>query len=229
MALALAEAGAKVVVAARREGELQDTVAAIESLGTRGAYVVADLADCNALEAIAAQAAQPFGAPDILINAAGVNLRQPIDEVTFESWELQIQLHLGTPFFLSRALVPAMKTKGWGRIINIASLQSQRAFSNSAPYGAGKGGIVQLTRAMAEAWSSHGINCNAIGPGFFPTELTAAVFKDASKADMNAAQTAIGRNGRLDDIKGPVVFLASPASDYVTGQTLFVDGGYTAK
>ncbi len=229
MALTLAEAGARVVVVARRESELKETVATLESFGTQGAYIIADLADCNALEAIAAQAAQPFGAPDILINAAGVNLRQPIDEVTFESWNLQIQLHLGTPFFLSRALVPAMKTKAWGRIINIASLQSLRAFPNSAPYGAGKGGIVQLTRAMAEAWSRYGINCNAIGPGFFPTELTAAVFNDASKADSNAAQTAIGRNGRLEDIKGPVLFLASPASDYITGQTLFVDGGFTAK
>jgi NAD(P)-dependent dehydrogenase (short-subunit alcohol dehydrogenase family) len=229
MALALAEAGARVVVAARREGELRETVAAIESLGTQGASVVADLADRSALETMAAQAAQPFGPPDILINAAGVNLRQPVDEVTFESWDLQLQLHLGAPFFLSRLLVPAMKTKGWGRIINIASLQSLRAFPNSAPYGAGKGGIVQLTRAMAEAWSRDGINCNAIGPGFFPTELTAAVFNNAEKADENAAQTAIGRNGRLEDIKGPVIFLASPASDYITGQTLFVDGGFTAK
>ncbi len=229
MALALAEAGASVVVAARRKGELEETVAAIEALGARGASVVADLADPVALEAMAEQAARPFGAPDILINAAGVNLRQPIEEVTIEAWNLQIQLHLGTPFFLSRSLVPAMKAKRWGRIINIASLQSQRAFPNSAPYGAGKGGIVQLTRAMAEAWSRDGINCNAIAPGFFPTELTAAVFDDSEKAQLNAAQTAIGRNGRLEDIKGPVIFLASPASDYITGQTLFVDGGFTAK
>jgi gluconate 5-dehydrogenase len=114
-------------------------------------------------------------------------------------------------------------------VINLASLQSQRAFANSAPYGAGKGGIVQLTRAMAEAWSRHGITCNAIGPGFFPTPLTAPVFADAPRAAALAAQTAIGRNGELTDLHGATVFLASEASAYITGQLLYVDGGFTAK
>ncbi len=121
-----------------------------------------------------------------------------------------------------------MADKGYGRIINIASLQSSRAFPNSAPYGAGKGGVVQLTRAIAQAWSAQGVNCNAIGPGFFPTDLTAAVFADASLAAQHAARTAIGRNGRLEDLHGVTVFLASAASAYITGQTLMVDGGYTA-
>jgi NAD(P)-dependent dehydrogenase (short-subunit alcohol dehydrogenase family) len=122
-----------------------------------------------------------------------------------------------------------MRDKGWGRVINIASLQSERAFPHGIAYGASKGGVAQLTRAMAEAWSADGIACNALAPGFFPTDLTAAVFEDAEVADRNAAQTCIGRNGRLQDLAGPAIFLASPASDYVTGQVLFVDGGFTAK
>ena len=122
-----------------------------------------------------------------------------------------------------------MKARGWGRILNIASLQSRRAFPGGISYGASKGGVEQLTRAMAEAWSSHGINANALAPGFFPTALTGPVFADEEKAAANAAQTCIGRNGELDDIVGPALFFCSDQSAYVTGQTLFVDGGFTAK
>lgn len=229
MAEALAAAGARVVVAARRREALDECVAAIEEAGGQAAALVADLADPQALDSVARRAAEPFGAVAILVNAAGVNLRQPIEEVDLNAWQLTLQLHLGTPFFLSQALVPGMRELGYGRIINLASLQSQRAFPDSAPYGAGKGGIVQLTRAMAEAWSRDGINVNAIAPGFFPTELTAPVFDDSAKAEALAERTAIGRNGTLADIAGPTVFLASPASGYVTGQTLYVDGGFTAK
>jgi NAD(P)-dependent dehydrogenase (short-subunit alcohol dehydrogenase family) len=229
MAQALAAAGARVVVAARRREALEESVAAIKEEGGQAVALVADLADPLALEEVARRAAEPFGAVTILVNAAGVNLRQPIEEVDLAAWQLTLQLHLGTPFFLTRALVPGMQAQGYGRIINLASLQSQRAFPNSAPYGAGKGGIVQLTRAMAEAWSRHGINANAIAPGFFPTELTAPVFDDPASAEALAGRTAIGRNGTLADIAGPTVFLASPASGYVTGQTLYVDGGFTAK
>ena len=122
-----------------------------------------------------------------------------------------------------------MSRKGWGRIINLASLQSRRAFSNGLAYGASKGGVDQLTRAMAEAWSKHGIGCNAIAPGFFPTELTSSIFNDSEMVSGNAAQTAIGRNGELRDLEGITVFLASSASDYITGQIIYVDGGFTAK
>jgi NAD(P)-dependent dehydrogenase (short-subunit alcohol dehydrogenase family) len=122
-----------------------------------------------------------------------------------------------------------MMEKGWGRIINIASLQSSRAFANGLAYGASKGGICQLTRAMAEAWSSHGISCNAIAPGFFPTELTAPVYENPEALEKLAAQTAMGRNGELADLDGLTVFLASPASDYLTGQVIHLDGGFTAK
>jgi len=163
------------------------------------------------------------------VNAAGVNLRQRFAEVTPEAWQTQLALHLAAPFFLVQALAPAMAERGWGRIINIASLQSRQAFADSAPYGAANGGVVQLTRAMAQEWSPRGITCNAIGPGFFPTALTATVFADPKAAERNAAQTCIGRNGRLDDLYGATVFLASDASAYITGQTLMVDGGFTAR
>ncbi len=226
---AFASAGASVVCVARREPALAAAASEIENSGGRSACVVADLSDHRALDDTAARMADPFGHPDILVNAAGINLREPPDAITPETWDRTLALNLSTPFFLARALVPAMRRKGWGRIINIASLQSSRAFPNSMAYGASKGGVAQLTRAMAEAWSEHGIACNAIAPGFFPTELTAAVFDDPEVAARNARQTAIGRNGRLEDLHGIAIFLAAPASDYVTGQVIHVDGGFTAK
>jgi len=229
MALALASAGARVVVMARRAKPLQESVRLIEAQGGQAAALVADLSDLEYLDELVRQASEPFGPPDILVNAAGLNLRQPVDEISSNDWDKTLNINLKTPFFLARALIPSMETKGWGRVINIASLQSERAFANSLPYGASKGGVAQMTRAMAEAWSSEGVNCNAIAPGFFPTELTAAVFNDKDRSQKLADQTAIGRNGHLSDLEGPLIFLASEASDYVTGQVLFVDGGFTAK
>jgi NAD(P)-dependent dehydrogenase (short-subunit alcohol dehydrogenase family) len=166
---------------------------------------------------------------DIIVNAAGINHRQPFEEVSADAFDLHTALHLRAPFLLTQAFAPAMARRGWGRIINIASMQSWRAFPDSAPYGAAKGGVLQLTRAIAEKWSGHGITCNAIAPGFFPTPLAAPVFADPERAARLAAQTAIGRNGRLADLTGATVFLASEASGYITGQTLAVDGGFTAK
>ncbi|MGB1235206.1 MAG: SDR family NAD(P)-dependent oxidoreductase [Planktomarina sp.] len=225
-ALALSGAGAKVVGVARRADALDNLVAEV---GSNAAAVVGDVADRDGMEALAAQVSAPFGSPDIIIHAAGVNTREPADDVTDDGWDMTLALNLSAPFFLSRAFVPAMKKKGWGRIVNFASLQTTRAFPGGIAYGATKGGIGQLTRAMAEAWSPFGITANAIGPGFFPTELTAAVFDDPERAARNAAQTCLNRNGRLDDMDGPVLFLSSDASSYVTGQVLMVDGGFTAK
>jgi NAD(P)-dependent dehydrogenase (short-subunit alcohol dehydrogenase family) len=230
MAQALGAAGAKVLLVARRAAELEATAGRLEAAGIDGAqWLAADLADAQALRDAARQAEQRLGGIDILVNAAGINLRQPFAEVTPEAWQTQIALHLGAPFFLTQALAPGMAARGWGRILNIASLQSYRAFADSAPYGAGKGGVVQLTRAIAQAWGRQGITCNAIGPGFFPTALTAPVFADAALAGRHAEQTCVGRNGRLDDLHGATVFLCSDAASYITGQTLMVDGGYTAR
>ena len=230
---ALAEAmggrGASVVCVARRTEQLEETVASITGSGGRAAAVPGDLGAVERVANIAEAASAPLGPIDILVNAAGINLRQHADDVTPEGWQQTLDINLSAPFFLAQALVPAMRERGWGRIINIASLQTERAMPNGVAYGATKAGIAQVTRAMAEAWSRDGITCNAIAPGFFPTELTAPVFGNEDLAARNAAQTCIGRNGVLEDLAGPCIFFASDASAYVTGQVLYVDGGFTAK
>jgi len=228
MAMALGLAGAKVVLMARRPEALEQAAAKLREQGVVVNCLSCDLSDVNAAQTGAANALA-LGPVDILDNAAGVNFREPFAQVTPESWQTQINLHLSAPFFLTQALAPSMAKRGWGRVINIASLQSYRAFGNSAPYGAGKGGVVQLTRAIAQEWSSKGINCNAVGPGFFPTALTAPVFGNAQAVQKNADQTCIGRNGDLTDLYGLTVFLASDASSYITGQTIMIDGGFSAK
>ena len=222
LAVALADAGALVVVLARRADSLNTLASDI-----RGHAVCTDLCQVDDFEQLALQVSVPFGPPTLLINAAGINLRQKTEDITVESWNQTLQLNLAVPFFLSRALVPGMQSSG--SIINIASLQSVRAFPDSLPYGASKGGVAQLTRAMAQAWSPRGIRANALAPGFFPTELTQPVFDDPVRAAANAAQTCMGRNGELDDLVGPALFLCSDASAYVTGQVLYVDGGFTAR
>lgn len=222
----LAARGARVVGVARRGEALAAWRA--EAPGETAA-VVADLGACADFAGLAARIAAPFGAPAILVNAAGLNTREPADAVTRAGWRQTMALNLDAPFFLAQALVAGMRAGGWGRVVNFASLQSRRAFAGGIAYGASKGGVEQLTRAMAEAWSKDGITANALAPGFFPTELTAPVFANPDLAARNAAQTCIGRNGVMADLEGPLVFLCSAASDYVTGQVLFVDGGFTAK
>jgi gluconate 5-dehydrogenase len=228
IAEAYAAAGAAVVVAARRIAELEATVTAIRASGRRAAALACDLAQRDDLARCARAARDAFGDVDILVNAAGVNLRRPLLDVTDADWDATMAINLTAPFFLAQRLAPAMLAKGWGRIVNIASLQSVRAFANGAPYGASKGGIMQLTRAQAEAFSRRGVTCNAIAPGFFPTALTAPVFADPARAKAMAERTMAGRNGELADLAGTAIFLASRASDYVTGQTIFVDGGFSA-
>ena len=191
--------------------------------------VAGDVADRAGLGALVRDISAPFGPPDIVVHAAGLNMRQKAGDVTDAAWDATLAVNLSAVFFLSRALVPAMAQRGWGRIVNFASLQSFRAFPAGIAYGATKGAVAQLTRAMAQEWSGSGINANAIGPGFFRTELTEAVFADPERAARNAAQTCVGRNGRPDDLDGPLLFLCSDASRYVTGQILMVDGGFTAK
>ncbi len=225
----LAALGANSILVARREAELAAKVEQIKSDGHSANYVVADLLSQEGIEKAANDVTQAFGTVDVLISAAGVNLREPTEEISFDSWNQTLDINLRTPFFLAKELVPAMQAKGWGRIINIASLQTQRAFPNGLAYGASKGGVGQLTRAMAQSWSQDGINCNAIAPGFFKTELTESVFDNPAAVEKLAKQTCVGRNGELEDLVGTTVFLASKASDYVTGQVIYVDGGFTAK
>lgn len=229
LARALGLQGARLLLVARRAERLDDAVRELKAEGVEASGISADVAAEPGLARVACAIADGGSPVDILVNAAGINLRQPFLEVTREAFDRHLAVHLSAPFRLTQLFAPVMARRGWGRILNLASLQSSRAFANSAPYGAAKGGIVQLTRAIAEAWSARGITCNAIAPGFFPTELTAPVFADPARAAANASRTALGRNGELADLYGAAIFLASDASSYVTGQTLCVDGGYTAK
>ncbi|MDG1520150.1 MAG: SDR family NAD(P)-dependent oxidoreductase, partial [Yoonia sp.] len=160
-AITLAAAGAKVVGVARRRDALDSLVAEV---GPNAAAITADIADRAGIAKLVADISAPFGAPDIVVHAAGVNTREAADDVTDAGWDQTLALNLSAPFFISQALVPAMKAKGWGRIVNFASLQTTRAFPGGIAYGATKAGIGQLTRAMAEAWSADGITANAIGP-----------------------------------------------------------------
>ena len=225
-ATVLAAAGANVVGVARRVELLEKWR---EQAPGETAIVPWDLTDRDGILDLAKQVAEPFGSPDILVHAAGINTRQLADEVTQKGWDVTMTLNLSTPFFLSQALVPKMKEKGWGRIVTFASRQSLRAVPGGVSYGASKAGIAQVTRSMAEAWSQYGINVNAIGPGVFDTELREATFADKNRAAQCASLTCIGRNGTVEDIDGPMLFLCSDASNYVTGQVLMVDGGMSAK
>lgn len=228
LATGLASSGASVILVARRAADLAALQAEIAKAGGKAAALACDLTDRQSLRTAAKESAVPFGAPDILVNAAGMNPRKDMFELTDAEWDATMRINLEAPFFLSQALAPGMIAKGWGRIINIASLQSVRAFPFGAPYGATKGGLMQLTRAQAQAWSKHGVNANAIAPGFFATPLTAPLANDPARWDELAKKTFTGRNGVPEDLWGAAIFLASRASDYVTGQTLFVDGGFSA-
>ena len=227
MARALALAGARVVLLARGEEGLARAASAIRSAGGTAAWVRADLADPAETERAAGESATAFGEPDILVNAAAANPRPPLGEQTLEQWGGVLAVNLTAPFVLGQRFGPAMARRGWGRIINVASQQAVRAFGNSGGYGASKAGLAGLTRSQSEAWAPHGVCCNAVTPGFVATPMTRAVASDPVRSAALAARTMLGRNGEPADFEGVTVFLASPASGYVTGQLIFVDGGFS--
>jgi NAD(P)-dependent dehydrogenase (short-subunit alcohol dehydrogenase family) len=228
MARALAAAGARVVLIARQATGLDRAVAEIRSAGGAAGCVSADLGDRAGIGRACELASGIYGEPDILINAAGINLRPPLDQLTLEDWDRSLEVNLTAPFLLGQRFGPVMATRGWGRIVNVASQQAIRAFGNSGGYGASKGGLVSLTRSQSEAWAGLGVCCNAIAPGFVPTTMTSQVASDPVRSAALAARTMIGRNGQPADFEGIAVFLASSASDYVTGQLICVDGGFSA-
>ncbi len=228
MASALARAGAQVVLIARDARRLTDSVGSLRAQGCSAAWVSADLGDRAAVDRAAVSAAAAFGEPDILVNCAGVNLRPPLAELTQAEWDLTMAVNLTAPFLLGQRFGPSMAARGWGRIVNVTSQQAGRAFGNSGGYGASKGGLAALTRSQSEAWARSGVCCNSVCPGFVPTRLNAAVANDPARSAAMAARTMVGRNGEPSDFAGVTVFLASRASNYVTGQTLYVDGGFAA-
>ncbi|KAF7552744.1 hypothetical protein G7046_g7316 [Stylonectria norvegica] len=226
MAFALGQAGARVVLVARRPLQLYACVADLATLGVNAFAISADIKDVDSLDGIVAKVTADHGVPDILVNAAGINRRPHMDQLTLEDWHDTLAANLTAPFVLGQGFGPRMAERGSGRIINMVSQQGFRAFGNSGAYGASKGGLVALTRSQAEAWSPRGVLCNAVAPGVVRTPLTEMVFRDPVKAEVHAARTMIKRNGLPQDFAGVAVYLASDASAAVTGQTIFVDGGH---
>jgi NAD(P)-dependent dehydrogenase (short-subunit alcohol dehydrogenase family) len=228
MAVALGRAGAHVIVVARRQGPLDEVVAQLRGHGAKADAITADLADRAAVTLLTEQVIEAHGGVDILINNAAINRRPPLPALTTEDWDLTLEANVTAPFLLGQAFAPGMAERGWGRIINVASQQAFRAYGNSGAYGVAKAGLVALTRSQAEAWSRSGVCCNVIAPGVVHTPLTEPVFADETKVAAHAARTMIGRNGVPSDFGACAVFLAGPGAVAITGQTIFVDGGYSA-
>ncbi|MEU0668373.1 SDR family oxidoreductase [Streptomyces lavendulocolor] len=222
---ALARAGARVVIVARREAELAAAVDELVADGCRAAWVSGDLSTRAGVRAAAEAAAGVYGEPDILVNSAGINLRPTMGEVGEDVWDATMAVNLEAPFLLGERFGPGMARRGFGRIIHVTSQQAHRAFVQSGAYGVSKGGLESLARSQAEAWSAHGVTANTLVPGFVLTPLNARLQDDPETVAALAARTMVGRNGLADDFAGAAVFLASTASAYVTGHALFVDGG----
>lgn len=232
MARALAEAGADVAIIARSEDRIEAAVHEIASLGRRGFGFAVDLGDVQAAMMVVDQAAAALGRLDILVTAAAAQLRKPALDVTPDDWERMINVNLRAVYFMGQRAAKQMLKQDLppngcrGKIINIASLTAAGAWPDVSVYGVTKGGVMQMTKAMALEWAPHGIGVNAIGPGTFHTELTDALYSDPERAQRITSRIPMGRPGTADDLAGAVVFLASAASDYVAGQVLWVDGGF---
>ncbi|GAQ63052.1 SDR family NAD(P)-dependent oxidoreductase [Streptomyces scabiei] len=227
IASALARAGASVVIVARKEAELTATVDELTADGCRAARVSGDLSTRAGVRAAAERAVEAFGEPDILVNSAGVNLRPPLGELDEDVWDTTMAVNLDAPFLLGQRFGPGMAERGYGRIIHITSQQAHRAFVRSGAYGVSKGALESLARSQAEEWSPHGVTCNTLVPGFVPTPLNTRLSSDPEKVAALAARTLAGRNGVAEDFAGAAVFLAGRSAGYLTGQSVFVDGGFS--
>jgi len=225
---ALCRAGAETVLVARDEARLEERTQRLVAEGGTASWIAADLSSRDGTLSLVNTLRISGQEPDILVTAAAVNLRPPLGELTDDDWDLTMTVNLEAPHLLGQRFGPGMAARGWGRIIHIASQQSVRAFGNSGAYGVSKAGVAGLARSQAEAWSPNGVCVNAIAPGFVRTPLTEAVFAEPGRAEAMARRTMIGRNGDPEDFAGLAVFLASNASAYVTGQLLFLDGGFSA-
>jgi len=227
MAEAIARAGARTVLLARREALLKDAVDRITAQHGEAHAVVADITDREQLANAAEQAVELVGEIDILVNCAANMFRPPLADLTTAQWDAQFQANVDAPFLLGQRFGPKMAERGWGRIINVGSQQSVSAFGNSGGYGAAKAAVAGLTRSQAEAWSAHGVCVNTIIPGFVLTPLTAETAQDPDRVAALAARHMVARNGVPEDFQGAALFLASDAARFVTGQMLFVDGGFS--
>ncbi len=229
LAEGLAKAGARIVLNGRDEGKLATVAEAFAAKGFLVATSVFDVTKPQAVAPAVARIEAEIGAIDILVNNAGMTHRSPLDQFPEESWDRIMSTNLDSVFHVSKAVVQGMIARKGGKIINICSVQSELGRPGIAPYAATKGALKMLTKGMAIDWGRHGIQVNGLGPGYFKTELTQALVADATFSNWLTSRTPLGRWGDVEDLQGSAIFLASKASDFVTGHILYVDGGVTAQ
>ncbi|MBI4012363.1 MAG: glucose 1-dehydrogenase [Candidatus Rokubacteria bacterium] len=227
-ARALAGAGCDLVLASRDEAALRQVAGEIGRLGRRAVVHPIDLQRLDGIPALVDRAVQDLGRLDILVNNAGTNIRRPAVEVSEADWDTVVNLNLRAAFFCAAAAGRVMVAQRSGKVVNISSIASRVGLVTGAVYAATKGGLSAFTRTLAVEWAPYNVQVNAVGPGYIRTALTAPLFASPEWVDRVTHRTPAGRTGEVDDLVGTILFLASPASDYVTGQTLFVDGGWTA-
>ena len=226
-ARALARAGADLIITSRTQSALEPIRTEIESLGRRVVALELDVRDQSSILRMAEEAQRAFGRLDVLVNNAGCNVRKPAVDVAWDDWNLVLDTNLRGAFFVAQAVAKQMIPRKAGRIINIGSVTSVFGYAGLGPYGASRGGIRQLTMSLADDWGPHGITVNCLAPGWFKTAQNAVMYEDAEWVAYLVDRIPLRRPGRVEDLEGAVVFLASDASAYITGQTLLVDGGIT--
>jgi NAD(P)-dependent dehydrogenase (short-subunit alcohol dehydrogenase family) len=224
-ARALARAGADLVITSRTPDSLKPFHQEVESLGRRVVSLELDVRNENSIRTMVSDAARAYPRLDILVNNAGCNVRKRAADVTWDDWNLILDTNLRGAFFVAQSVAKQMIPHGRGRIINIGSLTSVMGYAGLAPYGASRGGIRQLTMSLADDWGPYGITVNCLAPGWFKTDQNKVMYEDPEWVSYLVDRIPVRRPGRPGDLEGPIVFLASDASEYVTGQTLLVDGG----
>jgi NAD(P)-dependent dehydrogenase (short-subunit alcohol dehydrogenase family) len=224
-ARALARAGADLAITSRTLESLRSFQAEVEGMGRRAVPLELDVRDEGSIRRMVSDAAKAFGCIDILVNNAGCNVRKPAVDVTWDDWNLILDTNLRGAFFVAQSVAKEMIPHGRGRIINIGSVTSVMGYAGLGPYGASRGGIRQLTMSLADDWGPHGITVNCLAPGWFKTEQNKVMYEDPEWVAYLIDRIPMRRPGKPTDLEGPVVFLASDASEYITGQTLLVDGG----
>jgi NAD(P)-dependent dehydrogenase (short-subunit alcohol dehydrogenase family) len=224
-ARALARAGADLVITSRTIDSLKPFEREIETMGRRAVPLALDVRDEGSIRQMVGDAAKAYPRLDILVNNAGCNVRKPAVDVTWDDWNLILDTNLRGAFFVAQSVAREMIPHGRGRIINIGSVTSVQGYAGLGPYGASRGGIRQLTMSLADDWGPHGITVNCLAPGWFKTEQNKVMYEDPEWVAYLVDRIPMRRPGKPGDLEGPVVFLASDASEYVTGQTLLVDGG----
>jgi NAD(P)-dependent dehydrogenase (short-subunit alcohol dehydrogenase family) len=222
---ALARAGADLVITSREPSALEGFRSEIEGLGRRVLPLSLDVRNHDSIQRMVEQALAYYGKLDVLVNNAGCNVRKPALDVTWEDWNLVLDTNLRGTFFVAQAVARNMIPRKYGRIINIGSVTSVAGYAGLGPYGASRGGVKQLTMSLADDWGPHGITVNCLAPGWFKTAQNAVMYENKEWVEYLKERIPLKRPGRPNDLDGAVVFLASDASEYITGQTLLVDGG----